>query len=374
MAVGNGLARFSYALILPAMREDLSWTYAQAGWLNTANGIGYLAGAISGYLMLRRKSPAWLFRAGLYLTCLALPATPLTTHLAWLTGARLLAGIGAAWVFACGSALVAGRYRSDPEQSGIATGLFFAGAGIGIAVSGIAVCPLLAQWGVAAWKWAWLLLGLLAAMLSIWPLREARSLLGIPSAGPASSLSVRGMWAPILCYFLFAAGYIVYMTFILAWLRQQGWSLDFSLGVWLILGSGVAASPFVWRAALNKWPPTLTLAASCATTMIGAMIPLIHVGDAGLLSSAAVFGIGVFIAPSSIAVLIRQRMPADTWAKGMTLFTVVFALGQSIGPMAAGAIADHRSLTDSLIFGVVLLLAAMFLALLGPAARRPPGN
>jgi predicted MFS family arabinose efflux permease len=356
------------------MREDLHWTYAVAGWLNTANALGYLAGSASGYAMLRTRSPAWLFRAGLYLTCFALSATALSSQVAWLTGMRLLAGIGAAWVFACGSVLVAGRYRNHPEHSGTATGLFFAGAGVGIAVSGLAVNPLLAQWGVAAWPLAWWLLGLLAALLSIWPLREARLL--HDAAAPASGhpLTVRNLWAILMSYCLFAAGYIVYMTFILAWMGRQGWSLQFSMCVWLTLGAGVAASPFLWRAALNKWPPTLTLSASCSLTLLGATIPLVDAGGASMLTSAAVFGLGVFIAPSSVAVLVRQHMPPDLWAKGMALFTVVFAFGQAIGPVAAGAIADRRSLTESLIFGAALLLAAALLALIGPASKRPTGS
>lgn len=82
----------------------------------------------------------------------------------------------------------------------------------------------------------------------------------------------------------------------------------------------------------------------------------------------------MFIAPSSIAVLVRQHMPPDLWAKGMALFTVVFAFGQAIGPVAAGAIADRRSLTESLIFGAALLLAAALLALIGPATKRPTGS
>jgi len=310
-----------------------------------------------------------LFSAGLYLTFLALPATALSAQLGWLTTARLLSGIGAAWVFSCGSALVAGRYRHHAALSGTATGLFFAGAGIGIGLSGLAVNPLLALWGVAAWPKAWLLLGLLAALLSIWPLREARRPIEIANVASGCALSVRGLWMPLLGYFLFAAGYIVYMTFILAWMRNQGWSWLFGLSVWLILGGGVAVSPFVWRAALNRWPPALTLSASCVATLIGAAIPIMDPGVAGLLCSAAVFGLGVFIAPSSVAVLVRQRMPAELWAKGMTLFTVVFALGQAIGPVAAGAIGDVGTLSDSLLFGVALLLAAALLPLLGMASK-----
>jgi len=31
------LARFAYGLLLPSMRSDLSWSFAQAGAMNTAN-------------------------------------------------------------------------------------------------------------------------------------------------------------------------------------------------------------------------------------------------------------------------------------------------------------------------------------------------
>ena len=45
-AVSLGLARFSYALLLPAMRADLGWSYFTAGAMNTCNAAGYLLGAL----------------------------------------------------------------------------------------------------------------------------------------------------------------------------------------------------------------------------------------------------------------------------------------------------------------------------------------
>lgn len=42
-----GLARFAYGLLVPAMRNDLGWSLAQAGAVTTANGLGYLAGAVT---------------------------------------------------------------------------------------------------------------------------------------------------------------------------------------------------------------------------------------------------------------------------------------------------------------------------------------
>ena len=40
VCVTNGFARFAYGLILPAMKSSQGWSYAEAGWLNTANALG----------------------------------------------------------------------------------------------------------------------------------------------------------------------------------------------------------------------------------------------------------------------------------------------------------------------------------------------
>lgn len=372
VAVGNGLARFSYALLLPAMRDDLGWSYAQAGWLNTANALGYVIGAIMGYLLLRQFSPSRLFIWGLWLSFISLLVTGLDAGLPWLTTARAVSGIGAAWVFSCGGALIARRYHDSSARRGTATALFFAGAGVGIVLAGVAVNPLLAELGARGWPYAWMALGALSVLLSLWPLREAQRSQGAVNQSSRWALPLRGVTAPLLGYFFFAAGYIVYMTFILAWMQVQGWSLGFSTLVWVVLGVFVSASPFVWRHALERLPAPLMLSASCATSFLGAAIPLIDAGAAGLLISAAVFGLGVFIAPSSVALLVRRHMPADQWAKGMAFFTVIFAVGQAISPVAAGWIGDARSLNDSLIFGLALLLAATLLPLFGLKRERAP--
>lgn len=75
VCVTNGFARFAYGLILPAMKAELHWTYAQAGWLNTANAIGYIIGAVITMVMISRMNPSYLFNFGLVSTALCLFAT-----------------------------------------------------------------------------------------------------------------------------------------------------------------------------------------------------------------------------------------------------------------------------------------------------------
>jgi len=56
-AVSLGLARFSYAFLLPAMRADLGWSYFTGGAMNTVNAAGYLLGALAVSRWLDRLGP-----------------------------------------------------------------------------------------------------------------------------------------------------------------------------------------------------------------------------------------------------------------------------------------------------------------------------
>jgi len=63
-AISLGITRFAYGLLLPPMRDDLGWSYALAGAMNTSNAAGYLLGALLTPLLLRRASPGAVMLAG----------------------------------------------------------------------------------------------------------------------------------------------------------------------------------------------------------------------------------------------------------------------------------------------------------------------
>ena len=52
--VGLGIGRFAYALVLPDMRDTLAWSYSAAGFMNTINAAGYLAGALIAAKLIKR--------------------------------------------------------------------------------------------------------------------------------------------------------------------------------------------------------------------------------------------------------------------------------------------------------------------------------
>src|ERR1700761_506951 len=76
-AIALGLARFAYALLLPSMKLDLGWSFAEAGAMNTANALGYLLGALAFPQLARRWPAGVLFGAGCAATALLMAGSGL---------------------------------------------------------------------------------------------------------------------------------------------------------------------------------------------------------------------------------------------------------------------------------------------------------
>jgi predicted MFS family arabinose efflux permease len=354
IAVVNGFGRFAYALLLPVMREDLAWDYALSGWLNTANSLGYGAGAVAGLLLLSRYKPATLFNAGLLITVATLLACGATRDLSMVMVLRFVCGVGSAWVFACGGALIAAKYAANPAQSASAIAIYYAGGGLGIAVSGLLCYPVLAQ----DWTWSagWLALGAAGAILALMPAKLARNIGGTTSQISSAVMPWRGYLPVMTAYFLFGVGYIVYLTFVIAWLRDMKLGIVAATSVWLVLGAAVVASGFVWRGVMARWWPTRTFAVASLCTAAGTALPLVSNGFAVLLISAVLVGGSFFMVPGAVMALARATLPPALWAKAMNLFTLVFALGQAIGPIGAGWIADHAGLNAAMAAGAAVLV------------------
>jgi len=122
-AVALGLARFSYALLLPAMRDDLSWSYADAGAMNTANAVGYLAGALIAAPVTRRFGIKGTFLAGILVTALGVGAAGLTSRFMVLMSLRILAGLSGALTFVAGGSMTA-AVSGSAARAPLALGIF----------------------------------------------------------------------------------------------------------------------------------------------------------------------------------------------------------------------------------------------------------
>jgi predicted MFS family arabinose efflux permease len=363
-AVANSFARFAYALLLPAMRTELGLNYSQAGSLNTANAFGYLAGALFTVGYVSRLGNRRLFSVGMVVTVLALVGSGLAEGFIAQLCLRAVAGVGGAMVFICGAVLASNIFSDRPALSSSAIAVYFGGAGAGILLSGAGIPWLLAVAGDDAWRVAWLAIGAISALfavLGIWATRRIQE----PSNGARKSpWQANAFHAALGSYFLFGVGYIAYMTFVVAWMVSHGASaLDVAL-TWGTLGITTMLAPIAWRVPRSRWYPARTLAATGVILSVGAAVPLVSTSLPAMILSALLFGGAMFTAPTAVTDLVKSSLPKTAWGPAVAVFTVVFAIGQAIGPVLSGWLADATlSLYAGLAGSVTILLAASALAM-----------
>lgn len=376
VTVTNGFARFAYGLLLPAMKSEMGWTYAQAGWLNTANALGYIGGALLTMLLIRHVPPTRLFAFGVVTTTLALLATGLNPALWWQTGWRIAAGVLGAMSFSTAGALAAGLFQGDTRRNALAIAILFGtGGGLGIVLAGAALPLMLQARGAASWPLGWVLIGgasLCCVPLSLWAALQLRTPKQGGQAADTTPLPLRRMLPEMAGYAGFGLGYIVYLTFLSAWMTEQRASAGFIALVWVVLGTCICLSPFVWRRVLARHASGLPLAMILTCIAIGSALPVVLPNGPVLLVSAVVFGLSVFMAPGAVTNFARQNLPPAAWGRAISLFTLVFAVAQTAGPYGAGLVGDlSGNIGVSLLAAAALLLVGAVLALLQRPLQQP---
>jgi predicted MFS family arabinose efflux permease len=107
-------------------------------------------------------------------------------------------------------------------------------------------------------------------------------------------------------------------------------------------------------------------------TALGTALPLLSNGLPMLLASVVLVGGSFFMAPGAMMALARTTLPQAQWAKTMNLFTLVFAIGQGLGPVAAGWIADTVGMNTAMLAGALTLLLAVAVSFGQTRARHQP--
>jgi predicted MFS family arabinose efflux permease len=362
--IGLGIGRFAYALVLPDMREQLSWSYSAAGFMNTINAVGYLVGALTASPLIKRfgLAPSVIWGTVACVASLALCA--LTGNFIALSFARLLAGFAAAAGFVGGGALAAMIAQTRPARANFLLSLFYAGPGVGILASGLIAPFVLQAFGPGSWWIVWWALTLLSLVMIV-PLWLA------PLGGNGeleSAVRIKFSVGPVLiylaAYFLFGAGYIAYMTFMIAYVRDGGGGATAQATFWGLIGISAFATPWVWRRVLALNRGGLATTIILGTNAIGAALPIFGHPPILLAVSALVFGVAFFAVVGSTTAFVRLNYPPSEWPAGIAAMTIAFGIGQTLGPIAVGAITDAvGSLSSALnVSAAMLALGALLSA------------
>ncbi len=354
--IGLGIGRFAYALVLPDMRDSLGWSYSSAGFMNTINAAGYLAGALVTSRLVRQFGLATVLRAGT-LACLAsLALSAVSGNFVVLSFARLLVGIGAAVGFVAGAALAATVAQSRPERANFLLSLFYAGPGLGIVLSGLIAPFVLQAFGPGSWWIVWWVMTF-ASVIMILPLLLSRfaARAGLVDTAPAT-FAIRPVLIYLAGYFLFGAGYIAYMTFMIAYVRDAGGGAVAQSAFWCIIGLSAFVTPWVWRGVLALDRGGISTTIILGVNAVGAAMPLFGHSALLLAVSAVVFGTSFFAVVGSTTAFVRFNYPPAAWPTAIAAMTIAFGIGQTLGPVVTGAITDALgSLSYALNAGAVML-------------------
>ncbi len=370
---GLGIGRFAYALVLPDMRDTLAWSYSAAGFMNTVNAAGYLAGALLAAHMIKRFGMVASVRWGTVACVLSLALCAMSGNFYVLTFARLLAGVGAAAGFVGGGALAATIAQSRPERANFLLSLFYAGPGVGIFASGL-VAPFVLQWfGPGSWWIVWWAMTLLGAIMTIpvllTPVHEGAA----STAATTARFAIRPVAIYLAGYFLFGAGYIAYMTFMIAYVRDAGGGAAAQSAFWSLIGLSAFATPWVWRRVLALDRGGLATTIILGTNAVGAAIPILGHSVWLLAVSALVFGVAFFAVVGSTTAFVRFNYPPQAWPAAIAAMTISFGIGQTLGPIVVGAITDAvGSLSFALNISAAMLALGAVLAAFQRKVKQTP--
>ncbi|WP_018236551.1 MFS transporter [Ensifer sp. BR816] len=357
MAVAMGFGRFSYTPILPAMMADAGLSPADAGLIASANFVGYLAGAVLAAYGWAHGHERRIGIAALGATTLLLAAMGLTSSVLVYSLIRFLAGLASAFAMIFVSGIVLGhglRAKSEHVPS-----VHFGGVGFGIALSSLCVwaAPLAGVAGLAASQADWFTGALVALAGTV---LVAVLLPGSHHAGKGAEREAPLAWTrPLsvvtLTYGFFGFGYVITATFLVAMARDASGGHSVEFLAWLITGVTAALSIYLWRFAVPRLGLAGVYAAGLLVEAAGLVLTVSLPSPYAPLVGGLMLG-ATFMMVTAYGLQIGRQLAPESPRRALALMTAAFGIGQIIGPLVAGWLAER---TGS--FALPTLVAAVVL-------------
>ncbi len=354
---GNGLARFAYVPLFPAMVASGWVDGGQAGALGGAALLGYLIGTLAGRPVGMRIGVGRTLDAGMGLIVLSLAACAWNGGFWWLMAWRVIAGVGGGFVMALAGP--ASQASVPVHLRSVAGGLVLSGIGAGIAVGAVLV-PAMLPFGVSA---TWLTLS--AAVILLW-LFARQSWPDMPLDRPPAE---RGSGAGLLVatYGLHSAGMVppmVYLADLAA--RGRGMGVTAGAAAWLIFGVVGVFGGLISGRVIDRigGRPTLVVWLGCQVLALALTLP-----SAGWLiwpaaAAAGFAAVGVSTITLSVARELAPNHAVQVWVRATAAFGVVqTVVAFGLAWLFAATGESHLAVFGAgLGFSVAAMLAALWMA------------
>lgn len=386
LILSHGFGRMSYSVILGNMQEGLSLSYTQIGLIGTGNFIGYLCLAVIGGFLAARFGVRKVLFIALLVMGVSLFLTGLSDSFLFAFFMRLITGLGNGGSYVPMMALPAAWFAA--RKRGLATGVVTLGTGIGLSITGLILPHFIGLYGQDGWRYAWYLLGIIVfvgafacyALLRDHPAEKGLTMYGGSEPQPVTTkkftlftawkdvVGEREIWKLGCVYFMYGFSYIIYLTFIIAYLtREIGLTPKAGGEIFAILGFFAIFCGVIWGGISDIIGRRYATMFAYLVLALANVLLVVWKTPFGFHVSAILFGLTAFSVPVIMAAAAGDAVGGRLAPAALGFITLFFGVGQAIGPAVAGWLKDT---TGTFSYAFVLSLCVALLGSLGSLMLR----
>lgn len=347
-----GFGRFAFGMIVPNMQENLNISTTLIGLIGSANFLGYFIGNIFAPKIYSHFKTSNLIFTLLFLQSFFMMSMTFFENYILISILYLSAGFLAAIV---NIAIMVYISHVVPKNiRGKALGVAVSGNGVAIIISGLVVPYFENFYDSSSWKISWFLFSVTIMVISFF----VKNLLiyDVDTSNKSDAkfynyIFNKNFWKIASLYFLFGITYVVYVTFFVS-AAQIKWQLDSQIsGVfWATFGFICIFGGFIFGSIADKYGIHKTLSLVFLFQTSSFLVLYFDIPKFALFISVFLFAISVWSVPTMIAMLSSELFGLEKTSQVFSLATLIFAIGQTLGPIGAGFIFDLFGAYDNVFF------------------------
>jgi MFS family permease len=347
---GLGFGRFAYPMLLPSMRESLSFNYSEMGLLSGAIMLGYLLFSLIGGMLATRFGPKRIVIASLACGALSMFFMSRPSGFSPLLFFSFAMGAGAAGSHISITTLPMVWF--EERRLGRAVGVVTGGTGLGIIVTGLLLPYLLFHLGEEAWRQCWVLLALITLFVAVIGsilLREKPSsttfLAPRLDGGKKPHLAKREsheltLKAIFIIYFIFGFSYNIYATYFVAYMIEEIRLTAKTAGdIWAVFGWMCTGSGLIWGYLSDRLGRRKALLWNNGIISLSVLLALFFHRPFFMGFSAFLFG-GTFLGMVTVIAAAIGDQAGEKRAFVYGLVTLIHGTGQFLGTTSGGYLKD----------------------------------
>ena len=343
-AVGQSFGRFSFGILLPAVRDDMGVSNTLVGFISAANVGAYLLATLAVAWLTSRVRLLQIMRAGLLLATLGLSIAAVATS-AWILAIGLfVTGIGGALLWIPAPVIAADAMPANKRS--IAVGLMSSGIGVGVMFVSVLSGALRSNQGDGAWSLVYQIQCAIAVVLLVVILVVVRHQQHAPSSagglGGFAALARMPGWVPLLVvYSAFGFMYLLVMGFITARLEDDsGWSSADASFAFSVMGCAMIFGGPLFTAVAQRLTVRKTLVFGFG---LWPLLVAIVLSGVPAITLPACVGLGMLFAalPTLVTLYVVENTSSEDYGPSFAAATLAFGIAQTTAPPIGGAIADQ---------------------------------